>query len=116
MRGEQDEAEIHDQIEEALEPILAAIPRRVEEERRRQRIAALLSSAKTQVGTYLRRLYSEGELGYEAICDWEWRQELEGIVDAALREELRGDETGEELRKLVEEILEGQLEGTDDDE
>jgi len=55
MRREQDDAEIHDKIEEALEPILTAIPRRVEEERRRQRIAGLLSSAKTQVGTYLHR-------------------------------------------------------------
>jgi len=37
-------------------------------------------------------------------------------VDAELREELSGDETGEELRGWVEEILDEQLEGTDDDE
>ena len=92
------------------------IPRRVEEERRRQRIAGLLSSAKTHVGTYLQKLYSEEELSYEAICDWEWRRELEGIMEAELREDLSGDETGEELRELVEEILEDQLEGADDDE
>jgi len=107
---------IHDKIEEALEPILAAIPRRVEEERGRQRIAALLSSAKTHVGTYLHRLYSEEELSYEAICDWEWHRELERIMEAEPRKELSGDETNEELRELVEEILEGQLEGTDEDE
>jgi hypothetical protein len=116
MRGEQDEAEIHDKIEEALEHILAAIPRRVEEERRSQRIAGLLSSAKTHVGTYLQKLYREEELSSEDICDWEWRRELERIVDAELREELSGDETGEELRGWVEEILDEQLEGTDDDE
>jgi hypothetical protein len=116
MRSEQDEAEIHDKIEDALEPLLAAIPRRVEEERRQQRMAGLLSATKTHVGTYLRKLYSEGELSYEAICDGEWRRELEGIVDAELGEELSGDETSEELRELVEEILEDQLEDTDEDE
>lgn len=115
IRTEQEEAEIRDKIAESLEPILAAIPRRVEEERRCQRIAGLLSPANLHVGTYLNKLHSEGELSYEAICDWEWRRELEGIVDAELRKELSGDETSAKVRELVEEILDDQLDGDDDD-
>jgi hypothetical protein len=54
MSGEEDEAEIHDKIEDALDPIRAAIPKRIEDERRPQRIAGLLSAAKLHVGTYLK--------------------------------------------------------------
>jgi hypothetical protein len=116
MSGEEDEAEIHDKIEDALEPIGAAIPKRIEDERRSQRIAGLLSAAKLHVGTYLNTLYNGGELDYEAICDWGWRRELEGIVDAQLREQLRGDETSTKLRELVEKILNDELEDPEDDE
>jgi hypothetical protein len=116
MSGEEDEAEIRDKIEDALEPIGAAIPKRIEDERRPQRIAGLLSAAKLHVGTYLNTLYNGGELDYEAICDWGWRRELEGIVDAQLREQLRGDETSTKLRELVEKILDDELEDPEDDE
>ena len=115
MNGEQDEAEVRDRLEQALEPILTAIPKRIEEEHRRQRITGLLSAAKLHVSTYLNTLYNEGELDRDAICDWEWRRELEVIVEAELKEELRGDETSSKLKKLVEEILEAQLEGPDDE-
>ena len=37
-------------------------------------------------------------------------------MDAELKNELRGDETSTELNELVDEILEVQLEGPDDDE
>jgi hypothetical protein len=116
MSGGEDEVEVRDKLDEALEPVLTAIPKRIEEEHRRQRINALLGSAKLHVGTYLDALYNAGELDYEAICDWEWRRELEGIVDAELKNELRSDETSTELIELVEEILEVQLQGPDDDE
>jgi len=114
--GGEDEVEVRDKLDQALEPVLTAIPKRIEEEHRRQRINALLGSAKLHVGTYLNALYNAGELDYEAICDWEWRRELEGIVDAELKNELRSDETSTELIELVEEILEVQLQSADDDE
>jgi hypothetical protein len=41
---------------------------------------------------------------------------LEGIVDAQLKEQLRGDETTTKVRELVEKILNDQLEDTEDDE
>jgi hypothetical protein len=116
MSGDEDEAEIHDKIEDALEPIGVAIPKRIEDERRAQRIAGLLSAAKLHVGTYLNTLYNRGELDYEAICDSGWRRELEVIVDAQLKEQLRGDETSTKLRELVEEILNDELEDPEDDE
>ncbi len=116
MSGEEDEVEIRDKIEDALEPIGVAIAKRIEDERRAQRIAGLLSAAKPHVGTYLTTLYNGGELDYEAICDWGWRRELEGIVDAQLREQLRGDETSMKLRELVEKILNDELEDPEDDE
>jgi hypothetical protein len=116
MNGEQDEAEVRNKLEEALEPVLTAIPKRIEEEHRRRQIPGLLSSARLHVGTYLNALYHEEELEYEAICDWEWRRELEGVVDAELRNKLRGDETDAKLTELVEEIVDAQLEGSDDDE
>jgi hypothetical protein len=116
MRGEDDEVEIRDKIEDALEPIGAAIPKRIENERRAQRIAGLVSAAKLHVGAYLRTLYNGGEIDHEAICDWEWRKELEEIVDAQLQEQLRGDETSTRLTDLVEEILNDQLEDPEDDE
>jgi hypothetical protein len=116
VSGEENETEVRDKLDEALEPVLTAIPKRIEEEHRRQRINALLSSAKLHVGIYLNALYNEGELDYAAICDWEWRRDLEGIVDAELKEKLRGDETSTRLNELVEEVLEVQLEGPDDDE
>jgi hypothetical protein len=116
VSGEEDETEVRDKLDEALEPVLTAIPKRIEEEHRRQRINALLSSAKLHVGIYLNALYTEGELEYAAICDWEWRRDLEGIVDVELKEKLRGDETSTRLNELVEEVLEVQLEGPEDDE
>ena len=117
MNGEQDQTEVRDKLEEALQPILASIPRRITEERRHQRITGLLNSAKLHVGSYLHELYNSGELDYEAICDWEWRQDLERIVVAKLQEEqLNGDETSEKIRKLVQDILDEELEEADDDE
>jgi hypothetical protein len=68
MSGEEDEAEIHDRIEDALEPLRAAIPKRIEDERRPQRIAGLLCAAKLHVGTYLNTLYNGGELDHEALA------------------------------------------------
>jgi hypothetical protein len=115
ISGGADEVEMRNKLDEALEPVLAAIPKRIEEEHRQRRINSLLSSAKLHVGTYLNTLYNDGELDYVAICDWEWRRGLEGIVDAELKEELRGDETSARLSELVEEILEDQLEGPDEE-
>jgi hypothetical protein len=116
MSGEEDEAEIHDKIEDALDPIGAAIPKRLEDERRPQRIAGLLSAAKLHAGTYLNTLYNGGELDHEAICDWDWRRALEATVDARLKEQLRGDEPSTKLRELVEKIVDDELEDPEDDE
>jgi len=116
MNGEQDEMKVRDQLEETLEPILAAIPRRIDEERRRQRIPGLLSSARLHIGTYLHKLYNGGELDYEAITDWEWQQELESIVVSDLQKQLSGGESDEQVRKSVERILDDELEEADDDE
>jgi hypothetical protein len=116
MSGEQDETTMRDKLEEALEPVLAAIQRRIEEERRRQLITGPLSTARLHVGTYLQTLYAKGEIDYAAICDWEWRQEMERAVAADLQRKLRGDESNEELRELVEEILEDQLEEEPDND
>lgn len=114
--NQRDEVVLRDALEVALAPILAAIPRRIDEEHRRQRVTGLLNSARSQVGTYLNGLYSEGELDYEAMCDWDWRRDLETTVVTELQEELSGDETSNELRKLVEDILEEELKETEDDE
>lgn len=116
MNGEQDEMKVRDQLEEALEPILAAIPRRIDEERRRQRIPGLLSSAKLHIRSYLHGLYNGGELDYEAITDWEWQQELESMVVSELQQQLSGGESDEQVRKSVERILDDELEEADDDE
>ncbi len=116
MSGQQDETTMHDKLEEALEPVLAAIQSRIEEERRRGLIPGLLSTARLQVGTYLQTLFNKGEIDYEAICDREWRQELEKIVAADLQGKLRGDESSKELTQLVEEILDDQIEEESDND
>jgi hypothetical protein len=112
---QEDEMGVRVRLEEALEPVLASIANRIDEGKRRQRIDGLVSSAKPHVATFLSALYNQGELDYEAICDWEWRRELEGIVDAKLRGQLSGNESNEKVKKMVEEILDSELEETDDD-
>jgi len=116
MNGQQNEMQIRDRLVEELAPIHAAISRRIDEERCLQRIEGLACSAKQHVGAYLSDLYNHGELDYEAICDWSWRRNLENFVVLELRKQLRGDETAEDLREMVEKLLDGQLEETDDDE
>lgn len=116
MNGEPDEVKVRDQLDEALEPILSTIPRRIDEERRRQRIPGLLSSAKLHIGTYLHTLYNGGELDYEAIADWEWRQRLESMVVSELQKQLSGGESDEEVRRSVEGLLNDELEEADEDE
>ncbi len=79
ISGGADEVEVRNKLDGALEPVLAAIPKRIEEEHGQRRINSLLSSAKLHVGTYLNTLCNDGELDYVAICDREWRRGLERI-------------------------------------
>lgn len=114
--SQESEMSVQDKLVAALEPALAAIARRRDEENRQQRIAGLLSSARPYVSTYLRELYNMGDLDYEAICDWEWGRDMEQSVLTELPKQLSGDESNERLRKLVQRILDKELEETGDDE
>lgn len=114
--GSEDEVEVRDKLERTLEPILAGIAVRIEEERCAQRIAGLLASAKGHVFIYVNRLYCKGELDCEAVCDSEWRRELEEIVGAEVKGKLTGNETSMQVEDLVEKIVDRQLDEADDDE
>ena len=64
----------------------------------------------SEITSYLLRLRQEKVISSEEYWDSELREELTGTVRNALKEEISGEESNKEVKKLVHDIVDEELE------
>jgi hypothetical protein len=100
--------------EEALEPTVreasAEIEKRQAERDRQARKVSLIQHGIAEVSSYLLDLKREGEISDEDYWSSDFTADLKEAVRRELDAELSGDETTQEVKELVHEIIDGELE------
>ncbi len=90
-------------IRRALAPLVKRIVRRASREK-------LIAHGQRYVESVLRDLYRSDAIDSHELWDSELRLDLKDAVTEAHEEELRGNETAEEVEELVASVVEEELE------
>ena len=104
------EAEGKEALESTLREACAEIEKRQAEKDRQARKASLIQQGVAEVSSYLLELKREGEISDDDYWDSDFTADLKDAVRRGLEAELSGDETTQEVKELVHEIIDGDLE------
>jgi hypothetical protein len=92
-----------------LKPLREQIERRSNKQK-------LVQYGHAYIDNVLRDLLAEGAISAEERFDSDLRQSLDAAVSDALAEQLEGDESYQEVQQIVTEVVEDELNITDDEE
>jgi len=102
------------EAKEALEPTISEIAEEIEErqaqKQRDTQKANLIQEGVAEVSHYLWQLKQDGEISPEEYLDYDLRADLQEAVRDELESELSGEETTKEVKALVREIIDEELE------
>lgn len=104
------EAEAKEVLEEAIRQATQEIEERKARDSRRRQKAVLIQQGIAEVSSYLSALRRDGVISSKEYWDSDFKQDLTEAVKDTLEEELSGEESTKELRELVQEIVDGELE------
>jgi hypothetical protein len=101
------------EAKEALEPTVTETRREIEQRQaakeRQTRKPGLIQHGIAEASSYLLQLKQKGEISDEEYLDSEFTAGLKQVVRGGLETRLSGDEATNQLRELVREIINGEL-------
>lgn len=104
------EAEAKEALESTVQEARQEIDQRQARQQRQARKAQLTEQGLADVSSYLWDLKSKGEITADEYFDTDFNQHLKTLVQRTLQAELTGDESNKEIRELVREIIDAEME------
>ncbi|OFV96449.1 MAG: hypothetical protein A3F68_10405 [Acidobacteria bacterium RIFCSPLOWO2_12_FULL_54_10] len=104
------EEDAKEALEETIQEAKEEIEDRKARKERKRKKASLIQYGLSEITSYLLRLRQEKVISSEEYWDSELREELTGTVRNALKEEISGEESNKEVKKLVHDIVDEELE------
>lgn len=102
------------EAKEALEPAIQEVREEIEErqarKQREEQKEHLIEKGVAEITQYLWQLKKDGEISPEDYLDYELRAYLQEAVRAELESEISGEETAQEVKSMVHEIVEEEIE------
>lgn len=111
---------VEQEMKAAVESLVGTACREIKERKANEEMAArktkLIEDAKLQVFLYMGELANEEVISNEELWDSKLRKDLERTVEQELRAKLSGEEAYGELRQLVRQVVDDELEIEEEEE
>ena len=104
------EEDAREALEEGIQDSTEEIEERKARDERKRKKVSLIQQGLSEVSSYLLRLRHEDAIPSEEYWDSEFREDISEAVKHALEEELSGQESARDVKELVHEIIDTELE------